>query len=152
MVPSSKPCEIVELDAIKNLPNSGFSVVAMGGGGIPVVRIPEGLFGVDAVMDKDLASSLLTTQLGADTPAISTDIESVAPDYGTPMQRPLHNVPASEIERCLTEGHFPAGSIGPKIKAVVDFIRSGGSGVVITSPEHLSATLTKGAGTYITKE
>ncbi len=78
MVPSPKPCEIIELDAIKNLLDSGFNVVAVGGGGIPVVRMPEGLFGVDAVIDKDLASSLLATQLGADMLAISTGVVSVA--------------------------------------------------------------------------
>ena len=152
MVPSPKPCELIELDAIKNLLDSGFNVVAVGGGGIPVVRMPEGLFGVDAVIDKDLASSLLATQLGADMLAISTGVESVALNYGTPMQRPLHNVPVSEMERYLAEGHFPAGSMGPKIKAAVDFIRNGGSEVVITSPEYLNAALTKGAGTHITKE
>ncbi|MFQ8737121.1 MAG: carbamate kinase [Bilophila wadsworthia] len=152
VVPSPKPCEIIELDAIKNLLDSGFNVVAVGGGGIPVVRMPEGLFGVDAVIDKDLASSLLATQLGADMLAISTGVESVALNYGTPMQRPLHNVPVSEMERYLAEGHFPAGSMGPKIKAAVDFIRNGGSEVVITSPEYLNAALTKGAGTHITKE
>lgn len=152
VVPSPKPCEIIELDAIKNLLDSGFNVVTVGGGGIPVVRMPEGLFGVDAVIDKDLASSLLATQLGADMLAISTGVESVALNYGTPMQRPLHNVPVSEMERYLAEGHFPAGSMGPKIKAAVDFIRNGGSEVVITSPEYLNAALTKGAGTHITKE
>ena len=152
VVPSPKPCEIIELDAIKNLLDSGFNVVAVGGGGIPVVRMPEGLFGVDAVIDKDLASSLLATQLGADMLAISTGVESVALNYGTPMQRPLHNVPVSEMERYLAEGHFPAGSMGPKIKAAVDFIRNGGSEVVITSPEYLNAALTKGAGTHITRE
>ena len=114
--------------------------------------MPEGLFGVDAVIDKDLASSLLATQLGADMLAISTGVESVALNYGTPMQRPLHNVPVSEMERYLAEGHFPAGSMGPKIKAAVDFIRNGGSEVVITSPEYLNAALTKGAGTHITRE
>ena len=152
VVPSPKPCEIIELDAIRSLLGSGFNVVAAGGGGVPVVRMPEGIFGVDAVIDKDLASSLLATQLGADMLAISTGVENVALNYGTPMQRPLHSVTVSEMERYLAEGHFPAGSMGPKIKAAVDFIRSGGSEVVITSPEYLNAALTKGAGTHITKE
>ena len=151
VVPSPKPCEIIELDAVRSLLDAGFNVVAVGGGGIPVVRMPEGLFGVDAVIDKDLASTLLANQLGADLLAISTGVQNVALNYGTPMQRPLHSVPVSEMERYLAEGHFPAGSMGPKIKAAVDFIRNGGTEVVITSPEFLNAALTQGAGTHITR-
>lgn len=152
VVPSPKPCEIIELDAVRSLLGAGFNVVAVGGGGIPVVRMPEGLFGVDAVIDKDLASSLLANQLGADLLAISTGVRNVALNYGTPMQRPLHGVPVSEMERYLAEGHFPAGSMGPKIRAAVDFIRNGGTEVIITSPEFLNAALTQGVGTHITRE
>ena len=94
---------------------------------------------------------LLANQLGADLLAISTGVQNVALNYGTPMQRPLHSVPVSEMERYLAEGHFPAGSMGPKIKAAVDFIRNGGTEVIITSPEFLNAALTQGAGTHITK-
>lgn len=117
-----------------------------------MVRMPEGLFGVDAVIDKDLASSLLATRLGAKLLAISTCVEHAALNYGTPMQQALRAVTASEMERYLAEGHFPAGSMGPKIRAAVDFIRNGGSEVVITSPEYLNAALTEGAGTHITKD
>ncbi len=152
VVPSPAPIEIIELEAIKNLLEAGFNVVAVGGGGIPVVRMPEGLFGVDAVIDKDLASSLLATQLGAELLAISTGVEHVSLNYGTPMQTPLHSVPVAEMERYLAEGHFPAGSMGPKIRAAVDFIRNGGSEVVITSPEFLNAALAAGAGTHITSK
>lgn len=152
VVPSPAPCEIIELDAIRTLLGAGFNVVCVGGGGIPVVRMPEGLFGVDAVIDKDLASSLLATRLGAGLLAISTSVERVALNFGTPMQRPLRAVTVSEMERYLAEGHFPAGSMGPKIRAAVDFIRNGGSEAVITSPEYLDAALTRGAGTHITKD
>lgn len=152
VVPSPVPIEIIELDAIKKLLAAGFNVVAVGGGGIPVVRMPEGLFGVDAVIDKDLASSLLATQLGAELLAISTGVERVSLNYGTPMQTPLCNVPVSEMEHYLAEGHFPAGSMGPKIRAAVDFIRNGGSEVIITSPEFLNAALATGAGTHITSK
>ncbi|MFQ9866692.1 MAG: carbamate kinase [Bilophila wadsworthia] len=149
VVPSPKPCEIIELDAIKNLLDSGFNVVAVGGGGIPVVRMPEGLFGVDAVIDKDLASSLLATQLGADMLAISTGVESVALNYGTPMQRPLHNVPVSEMERYLSEG-TSRRKHGPAIKGLwtSSATRLGSRHLV----PNINAALTKGAGTHITKE
>lgn len=152
VVPSPVPREVIELDAIRSLLGAGFNVVCTGGGGIPVVRMPEGLFSVDAVIDKDLASSLLATRLGASLLAISTCVEHVALNYGTPMQQALRTVTASEMERYLTEGHFPAGSMGPKIRAAVDFIRNGGNEVVITSPEYLNAALTEGAGTHITKD
>lgn len=152
VVPSPVPREIIELDAIRSLLGAGFNVVCVGGGGIPVVQMPEGLFGVDAVIDKDLASSLLATRLGASLLAISTSVEHVALNYGTPMQQALRTVAASEMERYLAEGHFPAGSMGPKIRAAVDFIRNGGTEVVITSPQYLNAALTEGAGTHITKD
>ena len=127
-------------------------MVAAGGGGIPVVRMPEGIFGVDAVIDKDLASSLLATQLGADMLAISTGVENVALNYGNPHAAPAAQRHSLRNGTLPCRGHFPAGSMGPKIKAAVDFIRNGGSEVVITSPEYLNAALTKGAGTHITKE
>ena len=152
VVPSPVPREIIELDAIRNLMDAGFHVVTAGGGGIPVVRMPEGLFGVDAVIDKDLASSLLATRIGAELLAISTAVEHVSLNYGTPMQHPLHHVSAAEMDRYLAEGHFPAGSMGPKIRAAVEFLRNGGSEVVITSPEFLNAALTQGAGTHITRK
>ena len=150
VVPSPIPREIVEIGAIRTLLDAGFNVVTVGGGGIPVVRMPEGLFGVDAVIDKDLASSLLAGQLGAELLAISTGVKNVSLNYGTPMERPLHSVPVAEMEHYLAEGHFPAGSMGPKIKAAIDFIRNGGTEVVITSPEYLNVALAKGEGTHIT--
>ena len=151
VVPSPKPKSIVEIDVIKSLLDSGYNVVAVGGGGIPVVESPEGIRGVDAVIDKDLASALLANQLGADLLAISTGVEKVALNYGTPMETKLDSVSVNELERYLDEGHFPAGSMGPKIKAAVDFIKDGGKEVVITSPEFLNDALTAGAGTHVTR-
>ncbi|MFQ9491008.1 MAG: carbamate kinase [Bilophila wadsworthia] len=114
VVPSPKPCEIIELDAIKNLLDSGFNVVAVGGGGIPVVRMPEGLFGVDAVIDKDLASSLLATQLGADMLAISTGVESVALNYGTLCSARCTTSPSPKWNAISPRGTSPPEAWAPK--------------------------------------
>lgn len=151
VVPSPKPRRIVEIEAIRTLLGAGFNVITVGGGGIPVVETPDGMQGVDAVIDKDLASSLLANELGADLLAISTGVKNVALNFGTPMEKTLQSVPVAEMERYLDEGHFPAGSMGPKIRAAVDFIKNGGTEVIITSPEFLDDALTHGAGTHVTK-
>lgn len=155
VVASPVPNKIVELDAIKNLLGAGFNVVAVGGGGIPVQeKMIDGkieITGVDAVIDKDLASALLAGQLNADMLVISTGVEQVALNFGTPLEQKLGIVPVSEMEKYIAEGHFPAGSMGPKVQAAVDFIRNGGREVVITSPEFLDAALNHGKGTHIVK-
>lgn len=155
VVASPVPRKIVELDAIKSLLGSGFNVVAVGGGGIPVKEAQVNgsleITGVDAVIDKDLASALLAGQLDADMLVISTGVEQVALNYGTPLEKKLGTVPVAEMEKYLVEGHFPAGSMGPKVQAAVDFIKNGGREVVITSPEFLDAALNHGKGTHIVK-
>lgn len=153
VVASPVPRKVVEVDAIKNLLNAGFNVVAVGGGGIPVVESQvDGklcMHGVDAVIDKDLASALLAEKLNADMLVISTGVEQVALNYGTPLEQKLGTVSVTDMERYIAEGHFPAGSMGPKVQAAVDFIKNGGREVVITSPEFLDAALNNGKGTHV---
>jgi carbamate kinase len=150
VVPSPKPLEIVEIGAIRKLVEDGMIVIAAGGGGIPVSRQWDGsLHGVEAVIDKDLASSLLARLLGAETLVIVTGVERVAVHFGRPEQRDISAASASELERWLGEGHFPPGSMGPKIQASIEFVRGGGSSVVITSPEKIREALEGRAGTKI---
>jgi len=150
VVPSPKPLEIVEIGAIRKLVDAGMIVIAAGGGGIPVSRQWDGaLHGVEAVIDKDLASSLLGRVLGVETLVIVTGVERVALHFGKPEQRDLGTARASELERWLGEGHFPPGSMAPKIQASIEFVRCGGSSVVITSPEKVREALEGRAGTKI---
>jgi carbamate kinase len=151
VVPSPIPREIVELEAIRALLEAGFVVVGVGGGGIPVVRDDEGdLRGVEAVIDKDYASSLLATGLEADLFLISTAVEQVYLNYGKPDQKPLDHLTVDEAKQYLEGGHFPPGSMGPKIRAVVQFLERGGREALITSPENLARSLRGETGTRIT--
>ncbi len=149
VVPSPAPLEIVEQDAIDTLLAGGHHVVAAGGGGIPVVRTPDGLHSVDAVIDKDMTSSLLASNLGAPLLVISTAVEHVMVDFGTPDARPLTEVRAAEMERYLAEGHFAPGSMAPKIRAAIGFLHRGGQRVIITNPQHLDDAIEHGQGTHI---
>lgn len=149
VVPSPEPVDIVEFEAIQDLVNHGVLVVACGGGGIPVVRANGGLRGVEAVIDKDRASALLASRLGADVFAISTDTDFVYLDYKKPAQRPLTRVTAAEIESYYRAGHFPPGNMGPKIESALRFLRQGGGEVVITSYHHLREAIAGSAGTHI---
>jgi carbamate kinase len=152
VVPSPEPIEIVELEVIRDLVNNGVLVVACGGGGIPVVRSNGGVKGVEAVIDKDRASALLATQLGADVFAISTDTDYVYLDYKKPAQRPLKRVNATEMEAYYKAGHFPPGNMGPKVESVLRFLRSGGKEAVITTYEHLCDAVDGVAGTRIVSD
>jgi len=150
VVASPLPREIVEIDAIRDLVKKGYVVIAVGGGGIPVVRGADGeLRGVAAVIDKDHASALLAGQLQADVFVISTAVEKVFLDYRKPTQRALDRISAAEARRLLAEGQFPAGSMGPKIEAACNFLENGGQRAVITSPEHLAEALRGEQGTEI---
>jgi carbamate kinase len=152
VVPSPIPREIIELDVIRLLVEKGYIVVAAGGGGIPVIRNEQGdLEGVEAVIDKDLGSSLLATNLGADTFIISTAIDAVYLNFGEKNQKPLRRVSLPEMKRYLEEGHFKPGSMKPKIEAIIQFLESGGEKAIITSPENLSRAIKGEAGTTITK-
>ena len=150
VVPSPDPVEIVEIETLRRLLASGTLVVAAGGGGIPVVRTADGLRGVEAVIDKDLASSLLATQLGLEMLLITTDVECVYADYGMLMQRPIHHTTVEDLEELRRQGHFPAGNMGPKIDAVLRFLRAGGERAAITDCEHLHDALCGVAGTQLT--
>jgi len=150
VVPSPQPLEIVEIEAIRKLVREGAVVIAAGGGGIPVSRQWDGtLHGVEAVIDKDLAGSLLGKLLGVEALVVVTGVECVSANFGKPDQRDIRSATASELERLLAAGHFPPGSMGPKIQAAIEFIRSGGRTVAITSPGKIRETLEGRAGTTV---
>lgn len=149
VVPSPMPLEIVELEAIRDLVEQGVLVIACGGGGIPVVYKDGSLQGVEAVIDKDRASALLASHLGADMFVISTDIDYVYLDYKKVTQRPLRGVGTAELEEYAKAGHFPPGNMGPKIESVLHFLSQGGKEAIITSCENLCEAVAGSAGTHI---
>jgi carbamate kinase len=151
VVASPRPVEIVEEPVVRRLVGDGVIVVACGGGGIPVRADEAGtLTGADAVIDKDLASSLLATAVGASTLAILTEVDRVYVDFGRPEQRPLDAVDVAALKLLAADGHFPPGSMGPKIEAVIGFIERGGERAIITSAERLENALAGDAGTQVT--
>ena len=152
VVPSPEPTEVVEEQVIRTLLAHGVLVIAAGGGGIPVVRTPEGLRGVEAVIDKDRVSALLATRLGVDCFIISTDADRVYVDYRKPTQRPLARVTASELQAHYAAGQFPPGNMGPKVESALRFLKNGGKEVIVTSYEHLRAAAHGEAGTHIVRE
>jgi carbamate kinase len=142
VVASPRPQEIVESDAIKDLLGPGRVVIAAGGGGVPVTRGAGGrLDGVEAVIDKDFSAQRLAAQLGAQVLVLATGVPAVLIDFGTPEQRPLLTADIVEMQRHLEDGQFPPGSMGPKVRAAIDFVLGGGDVAVITTPELVSATL-----------
>lgn len=149
VVPSPRPKRIVELKGIKNIVKNNI-VICCGGGGIPVIS-DYGLKGVDAVIDKDLASELLATSMGVKTLVILTDVENVFVNYKKLNQRMLEKVDIIELKKLYREGQFPAGSMGPKIQAAIKFMDHGGEKVVITSFGMLEKALQGKAGTIIVK-
>lgn len=151
VVASPRPRRIVELDAIQQLLDSGFVVIGVGGGGIPVAADEHGdLRGVPAVIDKDLAAALLARQLGADLLLISTSVERVALRFGTPDQEWVSELSLADAQRYLAEGnHFAPGSMKPKIEAIVDFLDAGGTEAIITNPSNIERALAGETGTRI---
>jgi carbamate kinase len=150
LVPSPLPLEIIELPTIRVLLESDIMVVAVGGGGIPVIRLADGtLRGVDAVIDKDKASGLLASQLGANVLAFSTSVDKVALSFNTPDQVDIDQMNLAECRRYLDEGHFAPGSMRPKIEAAIDFLEHGGERVIVTQPHHIDQALNGIHGTHI---
>jgi carbamate kinase len=148
VVPSPEPKEIVELEAIRDLVENGCLVICSGGGGVPVVHSRSALGGIDAVIDKDLAAALLAKELGADALLILTDVPKAYVHYGTPEQTALDRVTASEMRAYASEGHFKAGSMGPKVEACLRFVDAGGEAVIASLTE-VGPALAGRAGTHI---
>jgi len=149
VVPSPRPMCILEEEAISGLVKAGVVVIACGGGGIPVAWEGDRLTGVEGVIDKDLASSLLATRIRAHKLIIVTSVAQAAVRFGRPDQRWLGTVTLQEARDYLTAGEFPAGSMGPKIEAGIDFVAGGGEECIITSTENVARAIEGGAGTHI---
>ena len=151
VVASPIPQEVVELEAVENLINSGIITITVGGGGIPVVRDDQGnTVGAAAVIDKDYASSLLARLIKADLFLISTAVEKVAINFGKPDQKWLDRITLAEAKQYLAEGvHFAKGSMAPKIQAIIWFLENGGKQALVTNPENIGRALKGETGTWI---
>ncbi|HEX9304120.1 MAG TPA: carbamate kinase [Thermoanaerobaculia bacterium] len=150
VVASPKPLALRNVDVVASLVNRGYIVIAAGGGGVPVVVPEEGeVRGVEAVIDKDYAASMLAASLSADVFVILTGVERVSRDFGKPTETPLPRLDVATARALLAEGQFPPGSMGPKIDAAIRFVEAGGREVLITRAECLSAGLDGEAGTVI---
>ncbi len=149
VVPSPWPRHVVEAPVIQELVQKGVVTVAVGGGGIPVVRRDHGYQGVPAVIDKDRASAVLALEIGARRLIILTEVDRVYLNFGTPQAQPLEHLTLREAEQYLAEGHFPPGNMGPKIEAAIHFLRNGGREVIITSIERAHQALQGLAGTHL---
>jgi carbamate kinase len=150
VVASPIPVRIIESEVVRHLVKDGYVVIAAGGGGIPVVADKDGMLsGVAAVIDKDLASAVLAKEIGADMLVISTAVEKVCLNFGTPEQRAVDSMNVAEARRYMAEGHFKPGSMLPKIEACVQFVSDSGREALITCPESLPAALDGQTGTRV---
>jgi carbamate kinase len=150
VVPSPIPQRIVEAAAIRNLIDAGFTVVGVGGGGVPVLEDPDGtLHGVEAVIDKDFGSALLATMINADLFMITTAVEKVAINFRKPNEQWLDRLTIAEAETYIAEGHFAKGSMLPKIQAILHYLRKGGKQALITDPPNIGRALKGETGTWI---
>jgi carbamate kinase len=149
VVPSPDPKKILEGEAIKALVNSGFIVVASGGGGIPVIETSEGIKGVEAVIDKDLAGERLASLIGADKFVILTDIDGAYINFGKPNQKKIEKIRAEELKKYVEEGHFAEGSMLPKILATIRFVENGGKEAIIAELSQLVQAINGKAGTHV---
>lgn len=150
VVASPLPLEIIEENAITTLAEKGFCVIAVGGGGIPVIRDDKGMLkGTAAVIDKDFASALLASNINADTFIVSTAVEKACLNFGKPDQKALDKVTVAELEKYCAEGHFKPGSMLPKCEAIIKFIKAGGKHAIITNPENLARAVKGEAGTHV---
>lgn len=152
VVPSPKPIDIVEKDAIKSLIDAGYVVIAVGGGGIPVIRTGDDTYeGIDAVIDKDFATSLLAKRVDAEILIITTGVSQVCIHFGQPDQKALELITVEETKQYVLENHFAPGSMLPKIEASLSFLENNGQRVIITNPENLKEAIHEKAGTHIVK-
>lgn len=152
VVASPAPVQVVEIEAIKKLFAQGMIVVCVGGGGVPVVADPEGRYvGVPAVIDKDHASRIVANAVKADIFLLSSVVEKVAVFFGTPEERLVDEMTLEEAKRYMADGHFPPGSMGPKIQAAIDYLEDGGEEVIIARPRDISAAVRGEAGTRIVR-
>jgi len=150
VVASPIPVEIMELEAIKALIDSGTVTITVGGGGIPVIESDQGVIGTAAVIDKDFASAFLANEINADLLLISTAVEKVAIHFGTPEQQDLDQITVAEAKKYLAEGiHFAKGSMEPKIRAIIKFLEKGGKEAIVTNPENIGRALKGETGTRI---
>jgi len=150
VVPSPLPVRIVQRDAIDTLIHGGFVVIAVGGGGIPVVEDEHGhLTGVEAVIDKDFASALLASALQADLFLISTAVPQIALNYNQPDQTWLDRMTVAEAKQYISAGHFAKGSMLPKVQAAINYLEAGGSEALVTNPENIERALAGATGTRI---
>ena len=150
VVPSPKPIDVIPKRIIRELVHSGKIVIAVGGGGIPVIINGRGFFeGVEAVIDKDYAASLVAREVKADLFIILTNVNRVCLNFGTPDEEPIGVMTVKQAEEHISQGQFPPGSMGPKIKAAIEYIQDGGKEVLITSANHLKASLINRSGTKI---
>jgi carbamate kinase len=148
VVASPKPIKIYQWREIKKLMALGdFILIACGGGGVPVIKDEKRLYGVEAVIDKDLASAKLGEQIGAQILLIASDVEKVALNYGRIDYKYLDLISTDEAQKYMREGHFPAGSMGPKVQAAINFLDSGGERAIITSIEKIKDAIEGNAGT-----
>jgi carbamate kinase len=150
LVPSPKPSRVVQWRMIRESAEAGHIVIACGGGGIPVVKSSSGDFqGVEAVIDKDLTSSILGTQIGAEILVVLTQVPYIYTDFNTPEQRPIRAITIDELENLSRQGQFPKGSMAPKVDAAIAFLSNGGKRAIVTDPENLTLALAGKAGTHI---
>jgi carbamate kinase len=151
VVPSPRPLRVLNVSTISRMLDTAAVVIAAGGGGVPVVRGRDGQWrGIEAVIDKDFAASLLAAELSVDLFMIMTNVAQVSIDFGQPTQSSLARLTVDEAEKHLAAGQFPAGSMGPKIEAAVQFVRSSGKSVLISDVDHIREAIGGSGGTLIT--
>lgn len=151
VVPSPRPLRVLEAELVRRLVEAGAVPIACGGGGVPVVETPAGYRGVEAVIEKDLATEVLATALRADKLLILTAVERVAVDFGTPQEKGIDQLTVAAARALLAAGEFPPGSMGPKVEAGVRFVEGGGREAIITSLDRVQAAIDGSAGTHIVR-
>ncbi|MBM4397635.1 MAG: carbamate kinase [Deltaproteobacteria bacterium] len=150
LVPSPRPIKVVQRHMIRESANAGYIVIACGGGGIPIFKKPDGSYeGTEAVIDKDLSSSILANEIGADLFVILTEVPQVYVRYGKPDQAAIGAITSEQLMDLYRAGEFPAGSMGPKVEAVCGFLERGGKRAIITNPETLEDALRGRGGTHV---